>query len=446
MTTMAEQATVESGGSAEPQQPQAAAEPSIRGNTALHTIYAGTFGALLGVAMAEVVYPLLILGFTGKPLLAGLFGTIQFTCLVLASVPVGNFVDRHDRRHVLIVSECIRATLATVLAVTLAAGHVWLIEIYLIAAILGICQPLSSVRVLALRSIAPASQLTKALSIEQVVSSIAQLVGPAIGTVLYSVDRSLPFVAVAAGIGFSMLCATLVRFDSKPKPAAANPDAAAASSTEGGSEAGSESGPEGTFTGLRIIWSNPVMRGTMLFIMLINLIGVPLDLVLIMQAKHEGIPTHYIGLILAAFAGGGIIGAPCIPKLYKLLRPGQLLVLFGALISFSLLMTALFPFGGIWMAVWLAAVGFAVPAAQVLVDVLILRQVPDYQRGRVLTAVMTFMGLGMPIGAAFGGSILQIASPSTVLYGAALAMAGVAVFAASQRALRVAQWPAASAK
>lgn len=456
---------------------------SIRVTGALRTIYVGSFTSFVGIAMSEVVFPLLVLGFTGKPLLAGLFGTIQFTALVLASVPVGNFVDRHDRRLVLIASEGVRAALATVLAVTLAAGHVWLVEVYLIAFILGVCQPLSGVRTLALRSIAPESELTRALSIQQAISSVAQLLGPAVGTVLFSMNRSLPFVAVAGGLSVSALCAAIARFDGKPKPqpkptpepteAGTGTDAAAdadgnrshpqadptsgdgagqnADQTAGRTTgrdvsqdaAASQSTPESPFTGLRIIWDNPVMRGTMLFIMLINLIGVPLDLVLILQARHEGVPTHFIGLILTAFAAGGVLGAPCIPRLYKLLQPGQLLVVFGGLISLSLLMTGLFPLGGFWMAGWLAAIGFAVPAAQVLVEVLILQQVPDHQRGRVLSAVMTFMGLGMPIGAAIGGSVLQIASPTTVLCCAAVAMAGVATFAASQRNLRAARWPSA---
>lgn len=440
MTTMTEPAALKSDSSTEPR--TAIPEPPMRANRALHTVYAGSFTAFLGLTMAEVVYPLLVLGFTGKPLLAGLFGTIQFTALLLASVPAGNFVDRHDRRLVLIVSESIRAAMATVLAVSLASGHVWLVEIYLIAAVLGVCQPLSSVRTLALRSVAPASQLTRALSVQQAVSSVAQLIGPAVGTVLYAVNRSLPFVAVAIGMGVSALCAVIVRFDSKPQPAADSPSPAD-SRTESDANAAKREA-ESPLAGLRIIWANPVMRGTMLFIMLINLIGVPLDLVLIMLAKHENVPTHYIGLILAAFAGGGIIGAPCIPKLYKILHPGQLLIVFGALMTIALTMTALFQLGGFWMAGWLAAIGFAVPAAQVLVDVLILQQVPDHQRGRVLTAVMTLAGLGMPLGAAFGGSVLQIAAPSTVLCGAAVAMAGIAIFAASQRALRTAKWPSAN--
>ena len=62
------------------------------------------------------------------------------------------------------------------------------------------------------------AQLTKALSVQQAVSSVAQLVGPAVGTVLYAVNRSLPFVAVAVGMGVSVLCAIAVRFDGKPSP------------------------------------------------------------------------------------------------------------------------------------------------------------------------------------------------------------------------------------
>jgi MFS family permease len=406
----------------------------LRANRALRGIYAGSFTAFIGLAMADIVYPLLVLGFTGKPLLAGLFGAIQSTALVLASVPVGNFVDRHDRRRVLIVSETIRAALATVLAVTLAAGHVWLVEVYLIAFVLGVCQPLSSVRTLALRSIAAPEQLTRAISFQQVVAGVAQLIGPAIGTMLYAANRSLPFVAIAVGIGISALCASLVHFDGKPAPAVKRPDAGDDSEAE----------PEGHFAGLRIIWSHPVMRGAILFVMLLNLIGIPLDLVLIIQAKHEGVPTHYIGLILAGYAGGGILGAPCVPRLHALLRPGQLLIGLGLLITLACLMIASFPLGGFWMTGWIAAIGFAIPAAEVLIDVLVLRQVPDHQRGRVLSAVLTFMGLGMPVGAALGGSLLQVLSPTTVLIGVAAANAGVTVFAISQRAFRTSQWPSAS--
>lgn len=414
---------------------------SLRGNRALNLIYTGGFTAFTGLAIADVAYPLLVLGFTGKPLLAGLFGTIQFTAMLAASIPAGTLVDRHDRRLVLIAGEVIRTLLATVLAVTLVGGHVWLAEVYLIAALIGATQPLAGARTLTLRAVAPKAKLTTALSVQQGVNAVAQIVGPAIGAALYSIDRALPFVAIAAGTAVSALCAFVVRIDGRPEPRQTqSPDSA---DSPAAADAPGAPG-DGPLTGLRIIWNNPVMRATALFVMLVNLLGVPLDLVLIVQAGHEGVPTHDVGLILAGFAVGAVLGAPFIPRLHALLSPGRLLAFFGLIVTASLGLIAV-PLGGIWMAGWLVAIGFAIPAVQVLFDVLILQQVPDERRGRVLSAGTALIGLGMPLGAAFGGSLLQAFSPATVLEGGAVAMGCVTLFAVCQRALRTSRWPAPAA-
>ena len=405
--------------------------PAARRDLALPTTYLGGFGAFVGIAIADIVYPLLVLGFTGKPLLAGLFGAIQFSALVLCALPAGQFVDRHDRRRILIGGETVRALLSTVLAVTLASGHVWLVEVYLIAAVLGACQPFSGVRTLALRKLVPADRLIKALAVQQGVSAFAQLIGPAVGTLLYSMDRSLPFVAIAAGMVVSALCAYFVRFDGRAE-SAPGPAAAAA--------AGGRAPGEGALAGLRIVWRDPVMRATLIFAMLFNLIAMPLDLVVILQARHEGVPTHFLGLILACSAGGALLGAPLVPKVHARLRPGRLLAAFGVTISLSCLGMAL-PSDGFPLAAGMAAIGFVLPAAVVLVDVLILQQVPDHQRGRVLGAVNTLTALGTPLGAALGGTLLQVLSPTTVFCGVAAGLGCVTLYAFAQRDLRRSGWP-----
>jgi MFS family permease len=417
--------------------PSAAATPttappatSVWRNPRLQTLNVGTLAALGGVAVADVVYPLLILGFTGKPVLAGLFGAVQFTAMLLTSMPAGAVIDRHDRRRVLITSELVRALLATVLAVSLAAGHVWLVEVLCVAAVLGACQPFSAVRTLAVRGVVPAEQVTSALAAQQIFGGVATLVGPALGAVMFTASRSLPFTVTAAAMGVSATCAYLVRFDSHPVAAKA----------DGGGAEGGESGSDSPLAGLRIIWSSAVMRSTLLFITMLNLIGVPLDLVIILEARHQGVPTRYLGAILAAFAAGGILGAPLVPRLHALLRPGQVLVAFGlAAGTFVALLAA--PFGGYWMAACMLSVGLLLPAVEILVNVLILQQVPDQQRGRVLSAVMTLTGLGMPLGAAFGGTLLQLLSPTTVLLGAGVLLGCVTLVALSQPDLRAAQWP-----
>lgn len=413
---------------------------SVWRNPRLQILNLGAFAAFTGVAVAEVVYPLLVLGFTGKPVLAGLFGAIQFTAMVAASIPAGGFIDRHDRRRVLVTSEIIRALLATTLALSLAVGHVWLIEVYLVAVVLGACQPFSSVRTLALRGVVPAEQVTSALASQQIYSGVASLLGPALGAMMFTLSRSLPFTVIAAGMGLSATCAYLVRFDARPVPAspASAGDVGASSPSSGTTESADADGP---LAGLRIIWRSAVMRSTMLTITMINLIGVPLDLVIILEARHQGVPTRYLGAILACFAAGGILGAPLVPRVHALLRPGNVLAVFGLGAATVIALLAV-PFGGFWMAGCMLSIGLFLPAVEILINVLVLQQVPDHQRGRVLGAVMTFMGLGAPLGAAFGGMVLQIFSPATVLIGAAVLLAGSSLIAVSQPDLRAAQWPA----
>ena len=437
--------------------PSVPASASVWHNRRLQTINLGGFAASTGISIADIVYPLLILGFTGKPILAGLFGAIQFTAMLLASLPVGAFIDRHDRRRILITSELTRALLATVLAVTLAAGHIWLTEIYLVAAVLGVCQPFSSIRTLVVRGVVPAEQVTSALATQQVFTGMAALLGPAVGAVMFTASRSLPFTVIAAGMAVSATCAYLVRFASRPAaapaptvaPAPTAPDAPTApTAPTAADEPRASTDPaaqdESLLAGLRIIWRSAVMRSTMLFIMMINLIGVPLDLVIIVEAHHQGVSTRYIGGIFAMFAARGIIGAPLVPRVHALLRPGLVLVAFGLAATLVLGLIAV-PLGGFWIAGCMLSVGLLLPAVEILVNVLILQQVPDRQRGRVLSAVLTISGLGMPLGAAFGGTLLQLLSATTVLIGAAALLGCVTLAALAQRDLRAAQWPAAEA-
>jgi uncharacterized membrane protein YfcA len=87
-----------------------------------------------------------------------------------------------------------------------------------------------------------------------------------------------------------------------------------------------------------------------------------------------------------------------------------------------------------------------VPARRVLLDVLVLRQTPDQERGRVIAAVMVLLGLGTPVGVGAAGLLLQYLSASATLLvlGSVLALA-VAVFAPRRKLLQ-ARWPGSSGR
>jgi hypothetical protein len=83
---------------------------------------------------------------------------------------------------------------------------------------------------------------------------------------------------------------------------------------------------------------------------------------------------------------------------------------------------------------------------RVLLDVLVLRQAPDQERGRIIAAVMVLLGLGTPVGVGAAGLLLQYLTATTTMLvlGSVLAVA-VAVFA-PRRTLLKARWPDSSGR
>jgi len=192
-------------------------------------------------------------------------------------------------------------------------------------------------------------------------------------------------------------------------------------------------------TGLRALWASPLLRAAMLLIMVVNSVGVGLDLIVIVILRDQHVRPGLIGLVLAAAAVGGLAGTPLVKPLHRI-RPGVLLLAV-CLLEIPMFAGLALPFGPWWVASLLFFSSLAVPSIRVLIDVLIFRQTPDEQRGRVAAAVMTLIGIGMPAGLAGSGLLLQwLPAQVAMLALAALLAAGV-LYCATKRALWRAEWP-----
>ncbi len=191
--------------------------------------------------------------------------------------------------------------------------------------------------------------------------------------------------------------------------------------------------------GLRVLWAAPVLRAALLLITIGNTVGVGLDLAVIVILRQQHVSSGIIGLALGAGAAGGLAGAPLVKVLHRL-QPGILLLGTGLLWIpvFGLLAV---PFGPWWVAGLMFAGMLTVPALRVLVDVLIFRRTPDEQRGRVVAAVMMVISVGMPLGMAGTGLLLQwLPAQSAMLVLVAVLAVGVA-YCATKRELWQARWP-----
>ena len=292
------------------------------------------------------------------------------------------------------------------------------------------------------RSVVAPEQLTTALVQEEVRQSGAQLAGPPLAGALYAIRalaHAVPFLFIAGSFVAALLAAVLM----KVMPGGAREDqrllaAQESSDQDKGTPAGDKD-YGGMLTGLRTIWRHPVLRAAMALLTLVNTVGAGVDLIIIVLLRHQHVPSAVIGLVLASAAVGSLAGAPLVKVLHRL-RPGVLLISEAALLVAGFFLLAL-PFGPWWVAGILFVSMLAVPAMRVLLDVLVLRQAPDQERGRVVAAVMVLLGLGTPVGVGAAGLLLQYLTPSTTMLvlGAGLALA-VTVFA-TQRKLLQARWP-----
>ncbi len=411
--------------------------PPLRRNARFQTLWIGMTSSSLGVSVADIAYPLAILAITGSPARAGLFAAVQMIGGLLAGLPGGSLADRHSPRTIVIVAEACRVAVTVVVAIALISGWLSLPLLLTAAVLLGAGSAIvSPARMLLLRSVVPNEQLNSALAQDQVRTNGAQMAGPALGGALYSIRalaHAVPFLFTAGSFLISVVTAVAL----KPLPAA-NP--AAGSAADGPAEP--EHGPKpdgGMLTGLRTLWAHPLMRPAILLVLLVNTVGAGLDLVIIVLLRHQGVPSAQIGLVLGIWSAGGIAGIPLVKILHRF-RPGVVLLIPCLAFAPALLLLAL-PLGPWWVAAVVFIPFLSIPAALVALDVVVIRQAPAEQRGRVLAAGMTLMGLGAPAGMLACGLLLQYLSAETALLVLAATLSAGLCYCATRRALWQAPWP-----
>ncbi len=407
----------------------------LRRNLRFQTIWIGQTAASLGISVADVAYPLAILAITGSPARAGLFGSVQVIGQLLAGLPAGSLTDRHDPRTVVIIADACRTLVTAAVVVALVTGNVSLPLLLAAAALLGAGASFTgSARMVLVRSVVPAEQLTQALTQDEVRQNGAALAGPAIGGALYAVRalaHAVPFLFTAGSFLIGLVTAAVMRLMPGP-PVELGRD-------RGGDSGTGDGGGGGMLAGLRVIWQQPALRAAMLLIMLVNTVGAGMDLVVIVILRHQDVPSPQIGLALGLGAAGGLAGAPLVKVLHRL-RPGVLLL---AVCLLCVPLFALFavPLGPWYVAFLLFIVMLCIPAVRVAIDILVIRPAPPAMRGRVIAALMTVMGLGMPIGVAGCGLLLQYLPAQMAMLVLAGVLAVAVGYCSSRRELWQARWP-----
>ena len=181
--------------------------------------------------------------------------------------------------------------------------------------------------------------------------------------------------------------------------------------------------------GFRFVAKTPPIRGLLLLLGLISLMGMPYAVLMpIFADKILGGSSDTLGYLMGASGSGALIAALILASRKEVFGLGRWVAFASGGLGISLI---LFSFSGVfWLSMLcLIPVGFSMMTQMSSSNTLIQAMVPDELRGRVMSVYsMMFMGMA-PLGALLAGTLAGImGAPYTVALGGAVCILGSLIF------------------
>ena len=344
--------------------------------------------------MVHAAAPLLTLSLTSdERLIAGVSFCAMSPWLVL-SLPAGVYIDRFDRRKLMITANVIRAILFGLIAFSAATGtlSIWTFMAILIG--VGCCEVIFDMSAQAfLPQIVPGHLLEKAngrlSSLELITNTF---IGLPLGAWAFVIAVGVPFGVDAASFALAALLVASIRI-----PSTATPDTS--------SEQQRNSFKADLAEGLQWLWANKLIRTLAIMLGITNMTTMFGDAIFVKYAAVElGATGRSYGLLLALTAVGSILGGLLGDKIAKRLGIAQSIVYSYFVFGFVGIIYFFMPY--VWaVAIAASFMGLAGTTWNVVTVSLRQRVIPTELFGRV-NSVYRFIGTGsIGIGALIGGQI-----------------------------------------
>lgn len=388
-------------------------------SSGLHTnrnfllLWSGNATSLVGFHGVRIAYPLLVLAVTGSPAAAGWVGFAVSVPSLLFQIPAGLVADYSDRIRVLSWCQVIG------LAATGLAAFATVVELPRLGVLIAVTAFIEGTvyafvglsELSAIRDVVSQAQRPAAFAFLQAEQPIALLIGRASGAAVYGVARWLPFLVNAISYVYCLVTLLLIRKTAHSAPARTDP--------------GDRPSGRGIVNGVRVVWTDPIMRASTVAIGASNIVIQIVMLLIMVELKDSGRPAWSIGVVLGAAGVGGIIGAAVASRLTAAF-PAQR-VYQGALWAWAVLLVPIaVSENPLVLAVSWGGIGGVGVASNVALTLYRVDVIPEHTLGRV-TAAMGVVATGaVALGALGAGYLLStigvVATRWTVL-GVMLALA-----------------------
>ncbi len=316
----------------------------------------------------------------------GVVTGLQFLPFLLLAPFAGAFVDRRNKRRILLVTQSLLAVTSLLLGLLVVSGHVTLWEVYLLALIQGMVTAVDNpARQTFVSEVVPRSVLANAVSLNSASFNAGRLIGPGLAGLLIAAIGTGPVLLMnTASFVFVILAlAGLDRSQLHP--------------------AGRPRGRGSVREGLGYVRRRPDLLLVMFLVFMLGTFGMNFQITMALMATtifHKGAGEY--GLLGSVMAVGSLSGA-----LFSARRnEPRLRILLTALVGFVIATAAasLAP-TYVAFAVLLVPVGLASLTALTTANSLVQTRVDPDMRGRVMALYMAIFAGGTPFGAPLIGWI-----------------------------------------
>ncbi|MGC2185543.1 MAG: MFS transporter [Terriglobales bacterium] len=384
--------------------------------------FSGQTISLIGTWMTRLATSWLVYRLTGSALLLGIVGFSGQIPTFLFAPFAGVWVDRLDRRRVLVVTQALAMLQSLALAALTLSRHINIQEIIWLSAFQGLINAfdMPARQAFLVQMVEDKQDLGNAIALNSSMVNLARLVGPSLAGAVIAVSGEGACFLID-GISYIAVIASLLAMRLAAAPPKPTVDSMLSQLKEGWAY---------------VSGFAPVRTILLLFAM-VSLMGWPFTVLMpIFAGKilHGG--PHTLGFLMGAVGVGALVSAMSLALRKTVLGLGRMIPLSTAALGAGLILFGMSRI--LWVSLMLMLVcGFGMMQQMAASNTIIQTIVEDNKRGRVMSFyAMAFVGMA-PFGSLLAGVLAHaIGAPRTVMLSGACCIAGAAWFAKQLRAIR----------
>lgn len=376
-------------------------------------LWTGGLISLIGNWILIAAMPFHVYAVTGSALLTSGWLMAYIAPGVLFGSVAGVFVDRWDRKRMMVVTSLMQAVIILVLLFAQSAERIWLV--YVVAFIeSSLAQFFGPAENALLPSLVGEDHLISANSLNSMNDNLARLIGPAIGGALLGlVGLSSVVLLDAASYGIAAVLILLVN-----APTAVTSPTATEAPAAGGSrwmKVWRE-----WLAGLQLVRHHRILAGIFTVVGIALLGDAIISAILVVFVQDVmGLSSVEFGWMMTARGIGGLIGGLLLTQIGRKWTPIQLITGGFLLAGILILIIVNFPTLVIVLP-GLVLVGIPAIVSFVSVQTVLQQETEDAFRGRVFGAFGTTITLLMLVGSGLGGALADQLGASLLMNAASI--------------------------